>query len=74
MTNRDVALLSFKLVGRWLMATAAIGVAGIPYYWDPRFEEVRAMTVAFTLLPVLVAMGVGVPVWFNAPRRAPATS
>ena len=66
MNNRDAAVLAFKLLGLWLMANAAIGVAAIPSYWDPRFDEVRAMTVLATLLPVLVAVGIGVPVWFSA--------
>jgi len=65
-TNRGVALLAFKLLGLWLIADAAIGAAGIPYYWEPQFETVRGMTVLFTLLPVLVAVGIGVPVWFSA--------
>ncbi len=66
MTNRDVALLAFKLLGLWLMANAAIGVAGLPYYWEPQFEGIRRMTVLFTLLPLLVAVGIGVPVWLSA--------
>ncbi|HLA77382.1 MAG TPA: hypothetical protein VJU18_07380 [Vicinamibacteria bacterium] len=66
MTNRDVALLAFRLLGLWLVANAAIGVAGLPYYWEPQFEAVRGMTVFFTLLPLLVAVGIGVPVWFSA--------
>jgi hypothetical protein len=67
LTNRDVAMLAFKLFGLWLMAYAAIGVAGLPFYWEqPRFDGVRTMTVLFTLLPVLVAVGIGVPVWFSA--------
>jgi hypothetical protein len=67
MTNRDVALLAFKVVGLWLVATAALSVAGIPcWWWDPSLEEVRATTVLFTLLPAVVAVGIGVPVWFGA--------
>ena len=66
MTNRDLALLAFKLLGLWLMANAAIGVAQIPYYSDPEFDSVRGMTVFFTVLPALVAVGIGVPVWFSA--------
>jgi hypothetical protein len=65
-TNRDIARLAFKLLGLWLIANAAIAVAGLPYYWEPQFEDVRAMTVFATLLPVLVAVGIGVPVWFSA--------
>jgi len=65
-TNRDVAHLAFKLLGLWLIANAAIGIAGIPYYWEPQFDGVRRLTVFFTVLPVLVAVGIGVPVWFSA--------
>ena len=39
MTNHGVARLAFKLVGLWLMASTAIGVAGIPYYWSSGFEK-----------------------------------
>ncbi len=66
MTNRDVALLAFKLLGLWLMANAAVGVAAVPYFWEPQFEAVRAITVFATLLPALVAVGIGVPVWVSA--------
>ena len=66
MTNRDIARLAFKLVGLWLMASTATGVAGIPYYWSSGFEKADRMTVFFSLLPALVALGIGVPVWFSA--------
>lgn len=66
MTNHGVARLAFKLVGLWLMASTAIGVAGIPYYWSSGFEKADRMTVFFSLLPALVAVGIGVPVWFSA--------
>jgi hypothetical protein len=65
-TNRDVALLAFRLLGLWLVATAAIGVAGLPYYWEPQFDAVRGMTMFFTVLPLLVAVGIGVPIWLSA--------
>ena len=81
MTNRDVALLAFKLLGFWLIANTAIGAAQIPYFWEPQFEAVRHITVFFTVLPLLVAVGIGVPVWFSAdwfaarifPDASPAT-
>ena len=60
MTNRDVALLAFKLLGLWLVASAAIGIAGLPYYWELQSEALRGMTVFFTVLPLLVAVGIGV--------------
>ena len=66
MTNRDAAKLGFRLLGLWFMANAVVAVAGLPYYWDPRWDEVRTITVFTTLLPALVAMGIGVPVWFSA--------
>ena len=66
MNNRDAAKLGFRLLGLWFMANAALAVAGLPYYWDPRWEEVRAITVFAALLPALVAVGIGVPIWFSA--------
>jgi hypothetical protein len=66
-TNRDVAFLSFKLVGLWLMAETAIGVSSmIPFYWGRGFEDVPFATIAPTLAPMLVSIGIGVPVWFSA--------
>jgi len=38
-TNLGIARLAFKLVGLWLMATTAIGVAGIPYCWSSGFSR-----------------------------------
>jgi hypothetical protein len=66
MTNREVAVLGFKLVGLWLMAMAAIGIAALPYYWASSLNEVKAAVVIAALLPQLVALGIGVPVWFSA--------
>jgi hypothetical protein len=67
MTNRGVALLGFKVLGLWLMASAAIMASGIPYYWEePQFRDVRGITIYFVLAPALVAMGIGVPIWFSA--------
>jgi hypothetical protein len=66
MTNRDAAVLAFKLLGLWLLVNAAIGLSGLSYYWDPQFEQVRAVTLFSTLLPVLIAVGVGVPLWMSA--------
>jgi hypothetical protein len=57
-TNHDLGILAFKLLGLWLVATAFIGVAGIPYYWEPQFPGVRRFTVFATLLPALVALGI----------------
>ena len=48
MTNRDCALLAFKMVGLWFMAGAAIGVSSIPSLWEP--GDVRTMSIAFTLM------------------------
>jgi hypothetical protein len=65
-TNRGVALLAFKLLGLWLIASAAISVAAIPYLWQPQFEEARTLTILATVLPALVSVGIGVPVWLSA--------
>ena len=66
MSNREWALLAFKLLGVWFLASAAIGAANTPYLWDSTPEEVRSRTVAFLLLPSLVAVGIGTPLWFSA--------
>ena len=66
MTNRDVAFLAFRLVAFWFVANAVIGVAAIPYYWESQPSEIRAITVFYTLLPALVSLGIGLPVWFSA--------
>ena len=40
MTNREVALLAFKLLGLWLMVNALVSVASIPFfYWSPRIAR-----------------------------------
>ena len=66
MTNRDFACLSFRLLGLWLVAQAAIGMSTIPYFWEPQFEGVRSLSVLLTMLPVVVSVAIGVPVWMNA--------
>jgi hypothetical protein len=66
MSNRDAAKLGFRLLGLWFMANAVVAVAGLPYYWDPQWENVRKTTVFMTVLPALVAVGIGVPVWLSA--------
>jgi hypothetical protein len=66
MTNRDAAVLAFKLLALWLLVNAAISLSGLSYYWDPQFERIRAITLFSTLLPVLIAVGVGVPLWMSA--------
>ncbi|RPH54861.1 MAG: hypothetical protein EHM89_18000, partial [Acidobacteria bacterium] len=66
MSNRDAAKLGFRLLGLWFMASAAVGVSGLPYYWDRQWENVRAITVFTMALPALVAAGIGLPVWFSA--------
>lgn len=73
MTNHDAAKLGFRLLALWFMANAAVGVAGVPYFWDPQWENVRAITVFNTLLPALVAIGIGVPLWFSADGLATRT-
>jgi hypothetical protein len=73
MTNHDAAKLGFRLLALWFMANAAVGVAGVPYFWDPQWENVRAITVFNTLLPALVAVGIGVPLWFSSDTLAART-
>jgi hypothetical protein len=66
MSGRDWAVLGFKLTGLWIVANAVIGIAGLPYLWVSGFEEVRAFTVLWGLLPALVGFGVGMPVFLSA--------
>ena len=66
MTNREWALLAFKLLGLYFLASALTGIASTPYLWQTAPSEVRAGTVAVVLLPCLVAVGIGLPVWFSA--------
>jgi hypothetical protein len=65
-TNRDVAILAFRLLALWLVANAVISVSAIPYFWESQPSELRSITVFFTLLPALVSLGIGVPLWFSA--------
>jgi hypothetical protein len=66
MTNKESAFLAFKLLGLWLIASAVIGMASTPYIWQSTPEVPRGWTTIFFLLPSLVALGVGVPVWLSA--------
>jgi hypothetical protein len=64
-TNRAVAVLAFRVVALWLVANAAISLAGIPYFWSSQ-AGFRVVAVLDTLLHLLVALGIGVPVWASA--------
>ena len=66
MSNRDVAFLSFKLLGLWLIASAITGAAGLPYVWQSTPAELRGGTLAVLFLPSLVALGLGLPLWLSA--------
>ncbi len=66
MTSRQVALLAFKLVGLWLFVSGLIGLANIPYFFEPQFETMRRMAVLFALLPSLVSLAAGAQTWFSA--------
>jgi hypothetical protein len=66
MSNRDAALLGFKLLGLWLLSSAIIGVASMPYVWQSSPDGLRGFSVATLFLPSLVALGVGIPVWLSA--------
>jgi hypothetical protein len=66
MNNRDVALLAFKLVGLWFFVSGLIGLANLPYFFEPQFETMRRMTVLFALLPSLVSLAAGIQAWFSA--------
>jgi hypothetical protein len=68
MTNRDVALIAYKILGLWLLALAVITAARAPTIWtwgtDP--EEGRTFMALVTLLPAVTTFGVGYAVWFGA--------
>jgi hypothetical protein len=67
MTNRDGAVLAFKLLGLWLMTTAVGLAAAIPAFWiDAAFEPVRRTGALAGALPAVVGFGVGYAVWFAA--------
>lgn len=61
MTNRDVALLAFKLVGFFLMTVAAIVIVAFLLSGSRRNDD-----AATTLAPALVLLGIGVSIWFSA--------
>ncbi len=66
MTNRDFAVLAFRLLGVWFVAYALIGLANLPYVWDSTHDETRRFTIAAVCLPSLVTLGIGVLVWMSA--------
>jgi hypothetical protein len=66
MTRREIALLAFKLLGLWLGVSGLIGVANVPYFFEPQFESMRRTAVFFALLPSLVSLVAGIQAWFSA--------
>jgi hypothetical protein len=66
MTNRDLATLAFKLLGLWLIVSALIGLASLPYVWETMPTDTRRLTVGAIFLPSLVTLGIGVPIWMSA--------
>jgi hypothetical protein len=66
-TNRDCAVLAFKLSGLWWIVTALVAAASLPAFWDPSFQGVARFSVFATLLPAVVSFGVGYAAWFAAP-------
>ena len=66
MSSHRVAFLAFKLLGLWLIASAVMGAATMPYIWQTSPSEARGGTAAFLSLPWLVALGIGLSVWFSA--------
>jgi hypothetical protein len=65
MTNRDFALLAYRVVGLWFVANALITLASVPYIWDG-FPENRRVFVGAMFLPSLVTLVIGVATWINA--------
>src|SRR5258706_6361782 len=66
MTNRDFAVLAFRLLGVWFVAYALIGLANLPYVWDSTHDETRRFTIVAVCLPSLVTLGIGVLIWMSA--------
>src|SRR5712672_3129590 len=64
MTNRDFAVLAFRLSGVWFVAFALIGLANLPYIWDSTHDETRRL-IAAICLPSLVTLGIGVLIWMS---------
>jgi hypothetical protein len=66
MTKRDLATIAFSLIGLWLIASALIGLASLPYVWETAPAESRRFTIGAIFLPSLVTLGLGVPIWMSA--------
>jgi hypothetical protein len=67
MINRDGAVLAFKLLGLWLMATAVGIAAAVPAFWvDAALEPIRRTGALAGALPAVVGFGVGYAIWFAA--------
>jgi hypothetical protein len=69
-TNRDCAILGFRLLGAWLIASGLIGAANIPYFFDAQFDQVRRMSIGFALLPSVVSAAVGGLAWLKSTALA----
>ena len=65
MTNRDFAIIAFRLLGLWLIVSALIGLASLPYVWETTSTETRRFTIGAIFLPSLVTLGIGVPIWMS---------
>jgi hypothetical protein len=69
-TNRDSAILGYRVLAIWLLATAIIGAANVPYFFDSQFEHVRGLSIAFVLLPSVVGFVIGGLVWLESESLA----
>jgi hypothetical protein len=79
-TNRDVALLAFKLLGACFITLAVVGAANLPILWAPLFARDTppsvpgtAFTLAAPLFPLLLTFGIGYALWFSASWLAERT-
>lgn len=70
MTNRDAAVLAFKVLGVYLVALGIANFAGVPVLWElaPHGEGLKGIAAA--TLPAIVMLCVAVSVWYSAEALA----
>ncbi len=70
MNGRVLAQIMLRVLAVWLLAHALIAAANVPYFFDPQWEQVRRLSIAFALLPAVVGIVLGTLLWMHAERLA----
>jgi len=70
MTNRGAARIGFQLLAAWFTASGLIAAASLVYLIEPEYEGFRRTTLAVSLLPILVTLGIALYLWSGADRLA----